>query len=237
MAPSELEALSDGFQSQLAGVYPTSKRESLFATEFTLGNDGTASTSGAGTPVGYRYLSADRLWMLQVRLDGFAISRLAPYSNWGELRNQASRLWPIYSKAVLLGNGRGNGPGNITRVACRYINRIDLPLGGWDYKDYFRTSPEVSPALPQGLSDIFMRLGIPLDDARAIVIMATAPQLFPDKQSVILDLDVFRTDPGCTSNDEVWALLDALRSHKNNLLEGCITDNTRQLFGEKRDYE
>ncbi len=38
------------------------------------------------------------------------------------------------------------------------------------------------------------------------------------------------------SDDEVWALLEALRNRKNEFFEGCITDKTRELFGLRKEY-
>jgi uncharacterized protein (TIGR04255 family) len=77
-------------------------------------------------------------------LDGFAMSRLAPYENWNAVRDEARRLWDIYRSIAK--------PSKLIRLAVRYINRIDMPLPLGDFKDYLRTVPDVSPDLPQGLA-------------------------------------------------------------------------------------
>lgn len=97
------------------------------------------------TIIGYRFLSGDRKQIFQARLDGFTFSRLAPYDKWETFRDEARRLWELY-RAVA-------NPKSVNRVAVRYINRLDLPIPLSDFKDYLRTVPEVSPDLPQGLSD------------------------------------------------------------------------------------
>jgi uncharacterized protein (TIGR04255 family) len=70
-------------------------------------------------------------------VDGFSASKLAPYTDWHDLRTQARDLWAKYRKAT--------DPVLITRLALRYINRIDIPLPISDLKEYMRTIPEISP--------------------------------------------------------------------------------------------
>jgi uncharacterized protein (TIGR04255 family) len=53
---------------------------------------------------------------------------------------------------------------------------------------------------------------------------------------VILDLDVFKEAPEFASDEQVWEMLEVLRERKNKYFEGCITDKTRALFGERITY-
>jgi uncharacterized protein (TIGR04255 family) len=219
-----LEAL----HGEVKDRYPGKKSRVYVQGRFSAG-DGIGAAAKQ-TVMGFAYATENGKQILQVRLDGFTFSRLRPYGNWNELRDEGRRLWEIYRGAV--------SPLKITRVAVRYINQIDIPLRALDYKDYFRTTPEVSPDLPQDLSGFFMRLEFPQTDFGGLLILTqTAVQPpGPDMNSVILDLDVFKNGVEMVSDDEVWGLLETLRNRKNEFFEGCLTDKARELFGRKKEY-
>ena len=49
-------------------------------------------------------------------------------------------------------------------------------------------------------------------------------------QSLILDLDISR-DLDLPANDaDLWAFINLIRDHKNEVFEACITDKTRAFF-------
>ena len=179
------------------------------------------------TETGFVFQSSDGLQVCQFRLDGFSFSRLRPYKDWRSLSDEARRLWAMYKEEL--------APLRITRIAVRYINQIDIPLPAVDYKDYFRTTPEVSPDLPQGLSGFFMQLQFPLElrDGYMVLTQTAVAAPKPDMHSVILDLDAHYDGPEVASDEEVWARLEELRDVKNHFFEGSITERTRELFGER----
>jgi uncharacterized protein (TIGR04255 family) len=220
----DIERLHD----QLASRYPAKVKRVYLQSMLTTGVEPALATTQ--TQTGFAFHTSDNTQICQFRKDGFSFSRLRPYGNWTELRNEARRLWEIYRAALL--------PEKITRVAVRYINQIDIPAAQVDYKDYFRTTPEVSPDLPQGLSGFFMQLHFPQPEFQGLLVLTqTALQpARPDTHSIILDLDAFREQPELASDDQVWLLLEDLRKSKNVFFEGSITDKTRELFGPKKEY-
>jgi uncharacterized protein (TIGR04255 family) len=220
-------ALGDLYE-QVNGQYPDKQEQFVVGAQLSFGSEVTSQTSQ--TPIGFAFRSKDGKQIFQARLNGFTFSRLRPYGNWHDLREQGRKLWALYRAAI--------GPQNVTRVAMRYINQIDIPVRSIDYKDYFLTTPEVSRELPQMLSGFFMQLQMPQPDLQGMLILtqaAVAPSA-PDTNSVILDLDVFQDAPELTSDDQVWDVLEKLRERKNSYFEGCLTDKTRALFGKKRTY-
>lgn len=110
-----------------------------------------------------------------------------------------------------------------------------------DYKDYFYTTPEVSPKLSQAISGFFMQMNFPQPaiDGMLILTQTVVPPPGPNLHSVILDLDVFKVGD-LTVIDEMWVImwviLDKLREIKNEFFEGSITDKTRELFGTRSEY-
>lgn len=186
----------------------------------------SATASASNTPIGYRLSTADQKQVLQVRLDGFTFSRLEPYENWDNLRNEARRLWAIYAEVAQ--------PEKIQRVAVRYINRLNLHIGknrSLDLQDYLRTVPEVSPDMQSDFSDYLMQLQIPQADLDALLIITQAilPPELEETVAVLLDLDLFQV-ADFAIDDEPWNLLEKLRLRKNEIFEACITDKTRDLI-------
>lgn len=166
--------------------------------------------------------SGDGKQLFQARSDGLTVHRLAPYQGWTPFREEVRRLWEIYRRTIR--------PRKVERVALRYINRLDLPFPIAEIKDYLRTSPDVSPDLPQGLAGFFMELNIPQPDLRCTLLLretVVSPAL-PGMASVILDLDLFRTEAIPSEEADLWAFLDCLRIRQNAIFEACITDRMRE---------
>lgn len=181
--------------------------------------------------IGYLFRSGDGKQIYQARLDGFTMSRLAPYENWNALRDEARRLWDLYRSVAK--------PSKLIRLAVRYVNRIDIPLPLNDFKDYLRTVPEVSPDLPQGLAGYFMHIAIPMEDIKSLVLI-NETIIEPTSQnvmSVVLDIDIFRTADLPTTEQGIWAFFEELRARKDNVFEGCITDKARELFQHASDSD
>jgi uncharacterized protein (TIGR04255 family) len=170
------------------------------------------------------YASEDQKQVYQTRLDGFAFSRLAPYESWERFSNEARRLWQAYRECLK--------PVAVTRLAVRYVNRLDIPGERIEIKDYLRTSPEIGQDLPQNLDSYFMQLQIPMDDIRCkLVLNETIGQPSQvDHISLILDIDLFRTEDIPEEEESIWELFEALRRRKNEVFEACITDRARELF-------
>jgi uncharacterized protein (TIGR04255 family) len=172
---------------------------------------------------GIRFASGDEKQFFQVHLDGFTLYRLAPYQGWEPFRDEARRLWAIYRQTV--------HPWKVTRLALRYVNRLDLPLAA-ELKDYLRTSPQVSPGLPQGVAGFYLQLTIPQPDLKSTLLLreALGPPTAPGGVSVVLDIDLFRSDDVPADEDGIWAFLESLRGRKNEVFEACITDRTREVI-------
>jgi uncharacterized protein (TIGR04255 family) len=208
--------------------YPKKEDRYLVQGQFSIGTESGATTKQQH--IGFAFRSEDGKKILQSRLDGFTFSRLAPYGTWSELRDESQRLWALYCDVVK--------PLKVVRVAVRYINQINIPSERADYKDYFRTTPEVSPDLQQDISSFFMQLHFPQIDFGGMLILtqSTTSPTVPGTIPVILDLDAFRLDPNGIAWEEIWNLLEVLRYRKNQFFEGSITERTRTLFGHREEY-
>ncbi|MHB1423330.1 MAG: TIGR04255 family protein [Gemmataceae bacterium] len=182
-----------------------------------------SSTTTSGQ-VGFRFTSADEKQIFEARFRGFVLHRLEPYQGWAPFRDEARRLWEIYRGAAR--------PRKVTRVALRYINRLELPLPVEEIKHYLRTCPEVSPDLPQGLTDFSMQLNIPQPNIKSTLLLRewVVRPAEVGVGSVFLDIDLFRTDELPLNEAELWAFFERLRDRKNEIFEACITDRMREVI-------
>lgn len=202
--------------------YPERGEQHRVLGAMSFGNQ--VNTSATQKHIGYVFSNPESKQLFQARLDGFTVGKLAPYHGWDLFRAEAVRLWNIYRMAT--------HPLAITRIAVRYINRLDLPLPSGDLEEYLKTAPRTSPDLPQALSGFFMQLQVPQDDLKAMLVLneALVPPPSADSVSVLLDIDLFRVVDLPADEEGVWALLDQLRLRKNEVFEACITDRTRELI-------
>lgn len=220
---SNIDAL-DGVNADEASYGPGEK---LFAAcgQMLFVPDVNPVATASSEPLGFLFRSNDGLHIYQARMNGFTFSRLSEYTTWDEVSAEARRLWDKY-RAVAK-------PANITRIALRYVNRLDLPLPVKDFSDYLRTAPQLSSDLPQGLTAYFMQLQLPMPDIRgACVINQTIiePPVKPNTVALVLDIDVFRDEDLPATEARLWTQLEQLRRAKNFVFESCITDEARRLF-------
>jgi uncharacterized protein (TIGR04255 family) len=59
------------------------------------------------------------------------------------------------------------------------------------------------------------------------------PAALINHYSLLLDIDVFRTEQIPNRDDELWKVVDEVRGVKDGIFEGCITQKSRELFDAK----
>lgn len=181
--------------------------------------------------LGYGFSSGDGKRVFRARLDSFNFSVMQPYDSWEPFRNEARRLWNLFKEV--------SGVEEISRVAVRYINRIDIPATDViNLDDYLFLYPEVPDDWPSGslTNSFFMQLQMWQADLDCMLIVNEAPARAPDDNivSVRLDFDLFREqyeNPWRANDDaEVWKYLERLRERKNEVFNASITNETRRLI-------
>lgn len=204
-------------------TYPTQEEMFEAVGQMAVGPHGD-SASVTRTPTGWKLISDDHRQIAQCRTSGFTFSRLTPYERWQSFRDEARRLWTIYRNIA--------NPDNIARLAVRFINRIDIPGNSVDLKEYFRTSPEVSSELPQTLAGYFMQLRLPYPEIAGLCVITQTiiPPAKADVVSVVLDIDLFRSEDVAQEERHIWDFFETLHVAKNRIFEACITDASRRLF-------
>lgn len=201
--------------------------------EMMTGMNVTINTTGGPatveqTPGGYRARSTDQADIVLLFPDGIATARLAPYLGWEHLRERAHNAWSEWRRHVT--------PRNLKRIGIRYINRIDAPINQakiLDIDDYLRFSPRVPDFSKHPLIGFLVQATRPTDLeywSVSITSTLTSPAPLINHVSMVVDIDVFRTEQIPGRDADLWDCIDAVRSLKNAIFEACITDEARKLF-------
>lgn len=176
--------------------------------------------------IGYIYKSHDSTKVLQLRNDGFTLSKLKPYEDWSKLRDEARHLWKIY---VGLAH-----PESVSRIALRYINHMNIPISGekFDFDEYLTCAPQVPQELPQAISSFFYRVVLPDPSAGAMAIINQAVESVVDPKvaPIILDVDAFIEGNMEPDGDNIWNAFEKLHVLKNDIFFSYITEKTAELY-------
>jgi uncharacterized protein (TIGR04255 family) len=214
-------------QTQLSGRFPKVDERRGLHLQATFG-----MTQGRGQPPvvqdlglqGYFFKTSDEKTIAQFRVDGLTFNRLHPYTSWKELFPQALDLWRLYSSV--------SKPEVITRLAVRYINRIQLPAGAITFESYLRTAPVIPSELPQYLSSFLTRVTIH-DPQTAIAAHVTqALEANPQGQPlvVILDIEAYKQNEFAIDEPTIEQTFRQLRAFKNLIFFNSLTDETLRQF-------
>jgi uncharacterized protein (TIGR04255 family) len=178
---------------------------------------------GRATSIGVRLHSADERYVAQLSVEGFTLSRLAPYETWEDLVSEARRLWRGYTQCV--------GPGEITRIATRYINNLHLPFVP-NLGRFLKLQPNIPEGFPEALSEFLQRYVLYDAEGQATVIVTEAlAETSPEKPlPVILDIDAFRSMKVAVDDANVWSYLEQLRTLKNRIFYSCLTEAGLELY-------
>jgi uncharacterized protein (TIGR04255 family) len=204
--------------------YPTRRERHSWRSSFRFDAAGAVEMSQTGGRAdGYLFVSADQRQIVQARLDGFTFNRLRPYDSWSAFRDEAREHWEHY-RAVA-------EPTAVSRIALRYINRIQIPLTATDFNDYVLTAPQIAPGLPQGLAHFLVRLVIPMERFECVaVVTETMEPVTGEATPFILDLDVVMERPMRPDGPEMWNAFEHLRECKNTIFFESVTPRAQELF-------
>lgn len=175
-------------------------------------------------PEGFIFRAADGRRSVQARQDGFTFNWLRPYDRWPSLRDEAKKYWERYVAMFR--------PESVTRVALRYINRLELPLPVADFREYVLTGPEIAPELPQGLRAFFMRLELLNESHSAIALVSETLQPVTEdgRLPFIFDIDAIREATFEPQSTGIWDAFEQLREYKNEIFFKSMTEKAKELF-------
>lgn len=214
----EFSKLSD----QLSAKYPKKEPRKLVSGSFGVreGKPFTGPTEYKGID-GFYYKSEDERNIVQFRSDGFTFNHLYPYTKWESVITEAKNMWELYCSLAK--------PEIISRVAVRYINRLELPLP-IEFERYLTAPPKIPDSLPQELSGFLTRILISEAGITANIVQSLDSSTKPDHGVIILDIDVFEVKKSGFDKENVWSEFEQLRKFKNRIFFKSITEETARLY-------
>ena len=223
--PSETNlAVLSTFYEEIKDRFPKRDERQSFQGGFQIKAGSAPEILGpSGGTDGYLFRSLDETKIVQARLDGFTFNKLKPYDRWESFSSEAKTLWEMYIKIAK--------PKTITRLALRYINRIELPLPLKQFKDFILTVPDIAEGVPDGLAKFFMQLIIPDRERKNVAVITETME--PAEKGVlpfIFDIDVYREVALAPTDSEIWNIFEGLRIYKNQIFLESITSKCEDLF-------
>jgi uncharacterized protein (TIGR04255 family) len=218
----ELERLAE----QCSDRFPEKETQFEHQHEVTFQDGGAGTESHTRSRMrGFVLFSEHREKAIQLRRDGFAFSKLKPYESWQALRDEANEHWKTYVAALQ--------PARVTRLAVRFINRIEIPMGGHvDLEEYVITGPKLADGIPQAIAEFFLRIVIPHQEERNI--RATITSRLEKKDGEVLayvfDIDAYSSVDLDQNDEEVWNIFERLRDYKNLIFFSSTTEKAKDLF-------
>lgn len=209
-------------REKLKDRYPNVKERRFI--EFEIRNDKSTSNPSQERLQGYFFESEDKKNVAQFRIDGFTFSRLKPYTKWEDIFAEAKDLWNLYRLEA--------SPKEVTRIAVRYINHIEIPMSkNIDLSDYLKSSPNIPKNIPQNIYSFFSRIVINYGEKiLANLTQALERRVNQNLPVLILDIDVFKKEEVKLESNEIWPLFEKLRGIKNDIFFSSITEKTKELF-------
>jgi uncharacterized protein (TIGR04255 family) len=171
---------------------------------------------------GFFFRSTDDKEVAQFRNDGFTFNRLAPYTSWQAILPRAMKLFSVYVET--------SRPIAISRVATRYINRLQLPSDR--YAEYLTHSTRGVPGANGRISG-FIESAVAVEDSGATVSFSQGLESSSDNRrlpEVLVDIDAFMATTCASDPMEVERRLELLHDLKNRVFFEAITEATAILF-------
>lgn len=219
---------AEKFQKKLAQYYPNHQELQNLSLKVALGVGGGGNQS-ANTDVqkdaGKRFMSSDMTELAVIFPSTITLSQLAPYPGWEHFFERFKRDWIIFKRIFK--------HRQIQRIGVRYINRIDIPCENQlvNLEDYLTFTPNVTDKYGP-LNAFAVQAAVFMQDiqCKLTINSAAVPSPILDSASFVVDQDIAREVTVPQKDEDIYQLLNQIRTRKNEVFESCITDRTRALF-------
>jgi uncharacterized protein (TIGR04255 family) len=167
--------------------------------------------------------NTDETLKLQFGPKGFTFNNLKSYIGGERLVTEALRLWSLFVARM--------HATEVTRVAFRYINRLELPL---QHGDRIETLLAAAPILPDGapqhVREFLTRVVTNDPEMDALVIITQQLNTIAGNTVALIDVDVFREGKFSVEGDNLRAILNSLRVVKNRTFFSLLTEEAVALY-------
>ncbi len=200
--------------------FPVAKemRQSQFQLKMDKDKPALAEVVAEGA-LGWRYERDDGSAVVQLRRNGMTYSILKNYPGWNVLREAARDAWREFLAVC--------GSVHTSRLAVRYINAINIPLGA-DYDEYLTTGPRVPKSVPPIVTSFLQRVLVPFEKDAATAIITQTLEM--PATAAVLDIDVFTECSLEGSSDDIWSKLERLRAIADRIFFSSLTEKVLESY-------
>lgn len=206
-------------------TYPECRPQRAIQLEAQVESDGSATQIRRESWHGFRLASADKLHIAQFNRDGLVFSRLPPYEDWQRFAAEGQRLWNIYVEVM--------APSEVQRLGVRFINRILLPKIG-DVSKFLVQPPRGQKSLQYPTNGFLYQSTheVPDQPFQINIIEAIQPDVSGHGGGcgLIIDIDVFTTEPILTQDTALEAALPKMHALKNKVFFGLLKKKAIKSF-------
>lgn len=167
---------------------------------------------------GLVFHSADKRKVVQCQRDGFVFSRVQSYDDWDVFAGEALSLWGKYAALTK--------PIEIQRVGVRFINRIVTRADWKNVQDYLLNAPQAMGAGSLPLVGFLHNNTYFVPEKNYLINLNLALQPADGVNpvpAIIVDADVFTTNPMGLADGMLEIKLAEMRWLKNKVFFGSLT--------------
>ena len=220
-----LEALStrdlERLRERFANQYPKIDQQNQVDIEIKL--DGSATTKAV--PIGFKMTSSDAVDIVLLQHHQFATSRTAPYEGWDKFIGTIKTNYDEFTKVA--------GRTTLTRIASRYINRLDIPteeIEGVDMLQFLRFGVAMPDEMSKSIGPFSVAANFAVDEVKVLAQCAVIAPALLNHLSLLFDIDAFVDKDIRPHKDAIWEVAERLHKVKNDVFEAGITDRLRERF-------
>jgi len=206
--------------------YPICQPQHDIKIEASGALDGTSQVTHRTQWNGFRLQDELSQHVAQFTSKGVVFSSLQPYDTWESFQSEAMRFWGIFLELA--------APTAIQQLGVRYINRIPLKNGEQPSTYLKLVQPLLAmlelPTESFFYQDIYRVPGYPyhINLVWTIQHQQASPA---SEQALIVDIDVFKTEPIDLDREYLIQRLCEMRWIKNKIFFSCITSTALERFG------
>lgn len=219
------------FYSKIKDKFPKKRQEDLMELElqFPIGMEGPSQQRTNKGIAKMIFSNQEGSFLIQIAPNLIVCNQLKPYTHWNDFKNNSLEVFKKYLELVQLKA--------IDRIILRYIDRIDIPETSFDFEKYFNYFihyPEEMP--PHRTNQVLIRSTIAFNDTKGSLNLTLSSQRVNQKavSSFIFDWEYFEDNFSGKELSDIDKWGDEAHLYIRKSFESCLTDKTRELFGEKK---
>jgi uncharacterized protein (TIGR04255 family) len=206
--------------------YPNSQE--INEVGINIGPNGAESAVTVNEPAKiFRLASDSQSEIIIISPQSLAVACLAPYPGWDDYLTKVVAAWKIWKSIA--------GTRVISRVGVRFINRIDIPVNGVEkieLEDYLSFFPKVPSFSDSPMENYFIQITKRTSNQlwSTNITSTIQPPPMIGYMSLLLDIDVYRTEEIPLNDEDLWGTISEARELKNGIFCRLITQRTAELF-------